>query len=123
MKRVLLVGNCNKDGPAIKGFIEEKFDAEALDIKTIEEAINILEKEQEFDLIAVNRVGAYDSKNGLGLIDHIKEKNIEIPIMLITNFHDKMQEAIEHGAVQGFGKDSIYKEDEKAEEVLEKYLG
>jgi hypothetical protein len=41
--------------------------------------------------------------------------------MMITNFKEQMDKAIESGAVQGYGKDKLY--DEETVELLSKYLG
>ena len=73
MKKVLLVGNCNFDAPQIKSVIENNYQAEVKDIKTIDEAKMILENE-DIDLVLVNRVGDQDQKNGLDLVDYLANK-------------------------------------------------
>jgi DNA-binding response OmpR family regulator len=106
MKKVLLVGNCNFDAPQIKSVIENNYQAEVKDIKTIDEAKMILENE-DIDLVLVNRVGDQDQKNGLDLVDYLANKGGKPPIILITNFQEKMDEAVLHGALEGFGKEDI----------------
>ena len=106
MKKVLLVGNCNFDAPQIKSVIENNYQAEVKDIKTIDEAKMILENE-DIDLVLVNRVGDQDQKNGLDLVDYLANKGGKPPIIRITNCQEKMDEAVLHGALEGFGKEDI----------------
>ncbi|MAG01738.1 response regulator [Candidatus Pacearchaeota archaeon] len=117
-KKVILVGNCDYDGPQIKSFIENNFNADVEDIKTMDGGIAKLDN---VDLVLVNRVGR-DQRNGLELIDYIKNKNVLIPVMLITNYKDKMDEAMEHGAVEGFGKEDLFNDSERVKQVLSEYL-
>ena len=112
MKKVLLVGNCDIDHPRIANIIESNFQAEVIRAETIDKAKDLLK--DEFDLIIVNRVGAFDGKNSLELVDYVKT-----PIMIITNYEDHMKEAMEHGAVEGFGKSMS---DSEIAEFLKKYL-
>ena len=102
MKKLLCVGNCSFDGPEIKSILENNFDVEVFDIKTIKESLDKL-KHEKIDLIMVNRICSFDNHSGLELIDHIKKSKINIPIMMITNYPDKMEEAIKHGAIKGCG--------------------
>lgn len=41
--------------------------------------------------------------------------------MMVTNYKDQMDKAIESGAVEGYGKDKLY--DKETVELLSKYLG
>lgn len=120
MKNVIVVGNCNYDGPRICSLVEN-FGVSSCDIKSIDEAIDKISKEK-FDLILVNRVCVGDDRNGIELIDHIKKKKIDTPIMLITNYPESMKEAVKHGAVVGFGKKDLDDNPEKIRELLKNYL-
>jgi len=124
MKKLLLVGNCNNDGPKLKALFESMLEIHVDDIKTIEEAKEIIEQEEViYDLIAVNRVGAFDGRSGLELIDYINKNDIDILIMMITNFPDKMDESVVHGAVRGFGKDdALSSNPEKTLEIVGEYM-
>jgi len=42
-------------------------------------------------------------------------------LMMITNYKDQMDKAIECGAVPGYGKDKLY--DKETVELLSEYLG
>jgi DNA-binding NtrC family response regulator len=113
MRKVLLVGNCDYDAPRIQSFIESNFKTKVEDIKTMDEAMHKIETDKQ-DLILVNRIGDKDQRNGLELIDYMKNKNITTPIMLITNFQDKAEEAVEHGAIEGFGKEDIFGDNQES---------
>ena len=103
MKKSLLVGNCNFDGPQIKSVLENNYEVEVRDIKTMDEAKMILDNET-IDLVLINRVGDQDQKNGLDLVDYLANKGWKPRIILITNYSDKMDEAVLHRALEGFGK-------------------
>ena len=123
-RKILVVGNCNRDGPRIVAMINHNLkNAEAIEAKTIEKAKEILQREN-YDLVLVNRIGDSDKINGLELVgwmqQNTKEQIKKTPIMLITNYSDKMKEAEKHGAVHGFGKEKI--DDSETLKLLEKHL-
>jgi CheY-like chemotaxis protein len=121
MKNVLIVGHCDLDNPQITSLIEKNFSAKVTREKLLKKAIGCLEK-QDYDLVIINRIGAFDQEGGLELIKEIKEDGrFSTPLMMITNFKEQMDEAIKCGAVPGYGKDKLY--DEETVELLGKYLG
>ena len=104
-KRVLDIGNCGPDHLAIRGLIETRFDAEVVQAHGLEDAKQQLE-DGTFDLILVNRLLDSDGSDGLNVIKQLKldARCAELPMMMITNYEDHQQRAIEAGAVRGFGK-------------------
>ena len=121
MKNVLIVGHCDADNPLITSLVEKNFSAKVTREKLLKKAIGCLEK-QDYDLVIINRIGAFDQEEGLELIKEIKKDGrFNTPLMMITNFKEQMDKAIESGAVQGYGKDKLY--DEETVELLSKYLG
>ncbi|MBS1257892.1 MAG: hypothetical protein MAG551_00945 [Candidatus Scalindua arabica] len=121
MKNVLIVGHCDQDNPQITSLIEKNFSATVTREKLLKNTIGCLEK-QDYDLVIINRIGAFDQKRGLELIKEIKnDGRFNTPLMMITNFKDQMEEAIKSGAVPGYGKDKLY--DEETLKLLSKYLG
>jgi DNA-binding response OmpR family regulator len=121
MKNVLIVGHCDLDNPQITSLIEKNFSAKVTRVKLLKKAIDCLEK-QDYDLVIINRIGAFDQEGGLELIKEIKKDGrFNTPLMMVTNFNDQMDEAIKCGAVAGYGKDKLY--DEETVELLSKYLG
>lgn len=119
VKKTLVVGNCNYDGPRLVHLIESNFKAKAEEAKTIKKAIKLI-KSKKYDLIIVNRIIDGDRQPGLELVDYIKTKKIKTPIMLITNYKNKMSEAIKHGAIKGFSKAKL--NDLGTIRLLKKYL-
>ncbi len=120
MKNVLIVGHCDQDNPQITSLIEKNFSAKVTREKLLKRTIGCLEK-QEYNLVIINRIGAFDQEGGLELIKEIKKDGrFNTPLMMITNFKDQMDEAIKCGAVPGYGKEKLY--DEETVKLLSNYL-
>ena len=121
MKNVLIVGHCDLDHPQITSLINKNFTANVTRLKQLKETIGYLEK-YNYDLVIINRIGAFDQESGLELIKEIKQKGrFNVPLMMVTNYKDQMDIAIKIGAVPGYGKDKLY--DIETIELLSKYLG
>lgn len=105
MKRVLSVGQCGFDHGSISRFLEGHFAVEVTPSATAASAISLLRKEP-FDLVLVNRQLDADGSEGLDLVKALKADSAlaAMPVMLITNFPEYDQQAVELGAVSGFGK-------------------
>ncbi len=121
MKNVLIVGHCDLDHPQITSLIKKNFTANVIRLKQLKETIGYLEK-YDYDLVIINRMGAFDQESGLELIKNIIQKgHFNVPLMMVTNYKDQMDIAIKIGAVPGYGKDKLY--DIETIELLSKYLG
>ncbi|MFQ5713493.1 MAG: hypothetical protein ACE5GU_05635 [Candidatus Scalinduaceae bacterium] len=108
MKEVLVVGHCDLDHPQITSLIEGNFSAKVTRVKLLKETKTYLEK-NNYDLVIINRIGAFDQESGIELIKEIKKVGYcEAPLMLVTNHRDQMDLAVQCGAVMGFGKDKLY---------------
>ncbi|MGC1273233.1 MAG: hypothetical protein WBC44_05960 [Planctomycetaceae bacterium] len=107
-KRVLSVGQCMPDGMAIKAFLGQQFTATVQSSETADDAMVMLHN-GSYDLILVNRVFDADGSSGLDLIKAIKASatTSKIPVMLVSNFDDAQQKAVELGAEPGFGKEDL----------------
>lgn len=104
-KRVLDVGNCVPDHAAIRSLIESNFDAKVMQAHGAEDALAAL-RDNDVDLVLVNRKLDQDYSDGLDIIKQIKADS-EIgatPCMLITNFAEHQDLAVQAGAERGFGK-------------------
>ncbi len=120
MKNVLVVGHCDLDNPQITSLIEKNFSAKVTRLKQSIKVIEYLEK-QSYDLVIINRIGAFDQESGLELIKRIKEDGrFKAPLMMVTNYKDQMDKAVDEGAVPGYGKDKLH--DEETRDLLGKYL-
>lgn len=107
-KRVLDVGNCGFDHGAIKSLIEDNFDAIVAQANDADEATRQL-TESPCDLVLVNRVFDRNGDSGLELIRDLTAngKAPKPPMMLITNYADYQDQAVELGARRGFGKSEL----------------
>ena len=107
-KRVLDVGNCVPDHAAIRRLLENTFHAEVVQAHDCSGALSALRKEP-FDLVLVNRKLDADYSDGLDIIKQIKSdpQLAPLPCMLITNYPDQQEIAVQAGAVPGFGKKEL----------------
>ena len=120
MKNVLIVGHCDLDHPQITSLIEKNFSAKVTRVKLLKKTIECLDK-QDYDLVIINRIGAFDQESGLELIKKIKQDGLfKVPLMMVTNYKDQMEKAVEIGAVPGYGKDKLH--DKETLELLSKYF-
>ena len=121
LKNVLIVGHCDLDNPQITSLIEKNFSANVKRVKLLKKAIGYLEK-QDYNLVIINRIGAFDQEGGLELIKEIKKDGrFNTPLMMVTNYKDQMHKAIKSGAVEGYGKDKLH--DKETVKLLSRYLG
>ncbi len=121
MKNVLIVGHCDLDHPQITSLIEKNFSAKVTRVKLLKKTIEYLDK-QDYDLVIINRIGAFDQESGLELIKKIgQDGHFKVSLMMVTNYKDQMDIAVKIGAVPGYGKDRLY--DIETIELLNKYLG
>jgi CheY-like chemotaxis protein len=107
-KRVLDIGNCVPDHRAIVALIESNFEAQVSQADQWDDAAALL-RSQTFDLVLVNRKLDIDYSDGLAVLRRIKQdpQLKSLPVMLVTNFAEYQQQAVQAGAVQGFGKQSL----------------
>lgn len=105
MKRILDVGNCGPDHAAIKQFFTQHFDCDLMRADRAEDALAQLES-GPVDLVVVNRKLDIDYSDGLEVIRQIKANPsmASTPVMLITNYPEHQDKAIQIGALRGFGK-------------------
>jgi CheY-like chemotaxis protein len=104
-KLVLDVGNCGPDHSAIKRLIEKSFAAQVLQAHGPDDTVAML-KAHKIDLVLVNRKLDQDYSDGLDIIKWIKSQPefASLPVMMITNYDEHQQLAVQAGAVYGFGK-------------------
>ena len=121
-KTLLDCGNCAPDFAAIRQLAESRFGATVLQSHGAEDALEIL-RARPVDLVTVNRKLDRDYSDGLDVIRRIKEDPDvgSVPVMMVTNYEEHQQSAIDAGAVLGFGKLSL--RDEATRQRLEPYLG
>jgi two-component system chemotaxis response regulator CheY len=120
-KRVLDVGNCAPDHVAIRSMLEGNFSAEVQQAHGLDDTLAAL-RAAPFDLVLVNRKLDQDYSDGLRVIQAIKSASDlrSIPVMMVTNYADHQQEAVDAGAEPGFGK--LQLSDPKTVAQLQRFL-
>jgi len=107
-RRVLSVGQCSADHGSISWTFERAFDAEVVPAASADEALQKL-RQDAYALVLVNRVFDHDGSSGLDLVQAIKadEALRQVPVMLVSNYEDAQAQAVQAGAVPGFGKSAL----------------
>jgi len=122
MKTLLDCGNCGPDFSSIRQMATSNFDVTVLQTHGAEDTLRVL-KERQVDLVTVNRKLDRDYTDGLEVIKQIKSdpETMHVPVMLVTNYDEHQQTAIEAGAVEGFGKLALAEPETKSK--LQAFLG
>lgn len=106
-KRVLSVGQCSFDGPAIASRLKEAFGASVIEADSADDARDDVES-QQYDLILINRILDATGEDGVALLRELKNGSAaHTPIMLVSNYDDAQQRAVQAGGVEGFGKNDL----------------
>jgi len=121
-KTLLDCGNCGPDFNAIRAMAAREFGASVLQSHGLEDTLAML-RERVVDLVTINRKLDRDYSDGLEVAKAIKAdpQLRAVPIMLVTNYEEHQQAAIEVGCVRGFGKLAIGSP--SAHEALRPFLG
>ena len=119
-KLVALVGHCEMDGPRLKREISEGLaGTEVVRINSLKDLDRVVE--QGADLLLVNRVPVGFDEEGVDLIRRVHRKDPEAKVMLVSDRLDAQAEAVDAGALPGFGKELMGTKEliEAVEEGLE----
>src|SRR4051812_7358269 len=103
MPSILNIGQCNVDGPRMKQLFASKLKANVLEADDAAQAQQILANE-DVDIVLVNRELAFSDENGIDVIEQLRRDGLEAPIMLVSDHEDAQKEAVQKGAMRGFGK-------------------
>jgi two-component system, chemotaxis family, chemotaxis protein CheY len=117
--KVLSVGQCGIDGPAIKQLLESQAGAQVDSADSLEDARAKLQS-GVYALVLVNRELNQDHSSGIELIAQLAPTT-EVPLMLVSDLDDAQQQAQQQGAVPGFGKARLH--DEATLQLLQSHLG
>lgn len=125
-KRVLDVGQCVPDHASIRRLIEGNFDATVVQAHDMDDALRQLRNASStgaIDLVLINRKLDMDYSDGIEILKQIKAdpELASVPVMLVTNFPEHQQLAVQAGGEPGFGKDAIRSPETLTK--LGKYLG
>jgi CheY-like chemotaxis protein len=104
--RVLSIGQCPADHAAISRVLADQFQAAVIPVDNEDQAALELRR-APVSLILVNRIFDADGRLGLEFIRRWKEAEPHVPIMLVSNYEDAQKDALQAGAVAGFGKAAL----------------
>ena len=104
-KTVLSVGQCRPDNAAISHFLTSNFDVKVITSDLPADTDQAL-ADNQIDLVLINRKLDADYSDGMEILKSVKAdpKSADIPVMLVSNFAEWQEKAVESGAIQGFGK-------------------
>ncbi|WP_152053957.1 response regulator [Tautonia marina] len=108
--RVLNVGQCGYDHSSIARFLQQSCNAQVDAADSSTEALDTLRSDpKRYDLVLVNRVFDRGGESGLDLIKTLRADPTlaEVPLMLVSNYPDAQQQALDLGALPGFGKSDL----------------
>lgn len=114
-RTVLSIGQCRPDQAAITHYLSSGFGATVVKADFPDEAIKILES-QAVDLVLINRLLDADGSEGLPILKRIRagRRNASVPVMLVSNYAEWQQKAVEAGAIYGFGKAELNRPETKS---------
>lgn len=107
-KKVVLVGHCGADSAylriAVNGIVKDAAVVSVDEETTLNDAIA-----KGADLLLVNRQIDYGfpTYEGIELIRSLKLSNPALKMMLVSNFEEAQEAAVQAGALPGFGKREI----------------
>jgi DNA-binding NarL/FixJ family response regulator len=119
-KRILDVGQCGIDGPRIARFLTSEFHCTIDRAHSHEEAV-AKAAAGNYDLVLVNRILARTGEPGLDVIAALRDGNPDLQVMLVSNYDDAQEKAVQLGALKGFGKAAL--DSEETEKILREVLG
>lgn len=121
-RKVLDVGQCNADNYRISELLTQHFDAQVDRSHSLERAAEAASN-TKYDLILINRLLDADGSAGMDVLNSLKSNpaSSEIPVMIVSNYQDAQDLAVQNGAVAGFGKAALDSAETLAK--LNKYLG
>jgi two-component system chemotaxis response regulator CheY len=104
-KTVLSVGQCRPDGAAISHYMQSNFGATVIAVDLPDQALSALET-NAIDLVLINRKLDIDMSDGLEILKSIRSSSSkrDVPVMLVSNYPDWQDKAVQMGATYGFGK-------------------
>jgi DNA-binding NarL/FixJ family response regulator len=103
-RSVLLVGHCGVDGPRLQRDISAGLPGtKVVRVNSSEDLEKRLEAGQA-DLLLVNREPVGFEGDGLEIVRAVHEAHPEAKVMLVSDLEEAQEEAMQAGALLGFGK-------------------
>jgi two-component system chemotaxis response regulator CheY len=113
-KTVLSIGQCRPDAAAIGHYLKTHFGATVLTADLPGDAMASLAG-NAVDLVLINRKLDMDSSDGLEILQLIRRSDkSDVPVMLVSNYSEWQEKAVEQGAIYGFGKAELNRPETRA---------
>ncbi len=111
VKTVVLVGHCGADSWSLQNAVGKALGKE-VSIISADDAASMDAAATPEHLWLVNRsLGwGYDHEDGIALIGAYAGRENPPRMMLVSNFAEAQEKAVEAGALQGFGKNALHTE-------------
>ena len=104
--RVVLVGHCGVDGPRLQREISSRIpDTHVVRVNSTADLERTLG--DGADLFLVNREPVGFDEDGLDIIRDIREEHPDAKVMLVSDYPDAQEAAVQAGALPGFGKSEM----------------
>ncbi|MEQ9409613.1 MAG: hypothetical protein RIK87_17895 [Fuerstiella sp.] len=102
---ILSIGQCRPDQAAINHFLKSNFDVDVVHTDLAHESFATL-RATRVSLVLINRKLDADYSDGMEILSAIKSdaQLSDVPVMLVSNFPEWQQKAVQAGAIYGFGK-------------------
>ena len=121
-KKIALVGHCGPDSSYLRIAVSKaERDVQVLSVDDDSDLKRALD--EGVDLLLLNRQLDYgfETDEGVELIKRLRAKAPSLKAMLVSNYPDAQQAALQAGAVEGFGKREIGSP--KVSELIRSALG
>ncbi|HAI10806.1 MAG TPA: hypothetical protein DCM28_03825 [Phycisphaerales bacterium] len=111
LQQILLVGHCVPDNFMLKSKMSQLFPD--LTVDTCNSQADLEAKSNARTLLLVNRIldGMFDTEGGIELIGKLAQSSDAPQMMLISNFAESQEQAVNVGALMGFGKSEMGSQD------------
>ena len=101
--RIALVGHCGVDGPRLQREIRAQIaDADVVRVNTTADLRRYLQ--EHADLFLVNREPVGFTEEGIDMIRQIHTECPDARVMLVSDYPEAQEAAVQAGALKGFGK-------------------
>ncbi len=121
-KTLVDCGNCGPDYNSIRQMVSSQFGAKVIQTHGTKDTLEAI-KAHDVALVTINRKLDRDYSDGMEVLRAIKSDPdaAEVPVMIVTNYDEHQETAIEAGAVRGFGKLEL--SNPATTQLLQPYLG
>lgn len=107
-KKALIVGHCHVNSPRLSQIVKQ-LGITPVRISSKDDLFKFLREDSDV-LILVNRIFESTGEEGISVIEEVKALFPDTKVMLVSNYAESQDQAVQFGAIKGFGNAS---DDEK----------